>query len=194
MRVENIRLSCQNETPPSTPDFPGTPRSSGRPAPLLLLLPFLLLSVCVLTGCDKSSPRIANDRSTVDVTISSKRFHLELAADQQTRYQGLSDRESIPPDGGMLFVFPQKRELYFVMRRCLVPIDIIFLAPDGRIVSMHQMQVEPIDRSEKQLKQYPSGWKAQFAVELAGGTLDKLDLKIGQKINLPAQDLKQIVR
>ncbi|NJL31610.1 MAG: DUF192 domain-containing protein [Phycisphaerales bacterium] len=91
-------------------------------------------------------------------------------------------------------MFPSPRELTFVMRRCLVPIDLIYLDPAGRIVALHAMAVEPYDRPDHRLKHYRSGWPAQFAIELQGGMIAKLELKIGQIIALPVDELKRQAR
>jgi len=154
--------------------------------PLLLLAAASLL----LAGCGSSSlvPEVTR------VTIADRTFILELALDDSSRHQGLSDRASIAPDGGMLFAFPQARKLSFVMRRCLVPIDIIFLDASSRIVAMHEMAIEPYDTPESALKRYPSHYPAQFVIELAGGTLKTLDLKLGQQIDLPVDRLRKWAR
>jgi len=167
-----------------------TPHGMG-PRPLVAALHIALL-LLIFAGCNNGQDAPSQSDNHIDVKIDGRQFTLELAADQATRYQGLSDRKSIDPNGGMLFVFPRARELRFVMRRCLVPIDIIYLGPGGQVVSMHRMQVEPYDTPEDELKAYRSGWDAQFAIELAGGTLNELTIKIGQKIDLPLQRLKQI--
>lgn len=162
----------------------------------------LLLLVAMPGGCrEEASPaggRQADGSAagvpTQRVRIAGRAFDLELALDAPSRYRGLSDRPSIPADGGMLFVFPDVRELDFVMRQCLVPIDILFLGPGGHVVAMHRMKVEPYDTPERHLRRYGSGWAAQFAIELAGGTLDQLQVKVGQKIDLPLEDLKRRAR
>ena len=155
------------------------------------LTALLLIFVACLAGSGCTADAPAGSAGTQRVEIAGRTFELELALDSAARYQGLSDRPSIPEDGGMLFVFPHPRELTFVMRRCLVPIDLIFLAPNGRVVSMHQMPIEPYDTSEWRLKKYSSGWPAQFAIELRGGTLDELALEPGQKVELPLEALKR---
>jgi uncharacterized membrane protein (UPF0127 family) len=77
------------------------------------------------------------------------------------------------------------------MRRCLVPIDLIFLDANGRVDSMHQMPVEDDPfKPDHELTRYPSRGGAQFAIELAGGTLDGLDLRLGQRVQLPLEALK----
>jgi uncharacterized membrane protein (UPF0127 family) len=55
---------------------------------------------------------------------------------------------------------------------------------------MHKMSTVPYDTPESQLEPYSSGWPAQFAIELRAGSIDRLQLKIGQKIELPLASLK----
>ena len=132
--------------------------------------------------------------TTQKLTLGGRVFTLELALDNQSRYRGLSHREQIDPDGGMLFVFDTARRQAFVMRDCLIPIDLIYLGPSGRIVHMHQMEVEPPETRKNPRRLYHSNGPAQFAIELAGGTLPQLALKEGQKINLPYEKLKTRLR
>ncbi len=144
----------------------------------------------ILTAC-------ADHKTTADtqrVVLGDQTFELELALDRKARFKGLSDRPKISADGGMLFVFPQPRRLEFVMRRCLVPIDLIFLDPGGRIVGTHAMSVQPFDTPEERLRRYTSGYPAQFAIELKGGTTARLRLEPGAKIDLPLDALKRRAR
>lgn len=142
-------------------------------------------------GAGSEDPTRADvDGPTQAVTLGGRRFELELAITREKVFRGLSDRMKIESDGGMLFVFKQPRVLEFVMRRCLVPIDIVFLDASGRITAMHEMKVEPYDTPEERLKRYSSRYAAQFAIELAGGTLRGLGLKVGDRVELPYADLK----
>jgi uncharacterized membrane protein (UPF0127 family) len=153
----------------------------------------LLLGVMMAgTGCH---PQQADSgERTQAVTLAGEHFTLDLALDDQARFHGLSDVKDIPEHGGMLFVFAEPQQLNFVMRKCLVPIDLIYLGPGGRIVSTHKMAVVPYDTPEEQLKWYSSGWPAQFVLELRQGSIDRLKLKTGQKIDLPLAQLKARAR
>lgn len=134
-----------------------------------------------------------------------------MALTDETRFHGLSGRAEIPEKGGMIFVFQRPVTTGFVMRDCPVPIDIIFLNAGGRITAIHAMQPEaPRSEAEKtnlppfmgapqwawtnplyeaRLKKYPSRASAQFAIELKGGTLAKLNLKPGQLIEFDREAL-----
>ena len=125
---------------------------------------------------------------TVAFPIKGQTFNLELALDNDARTQGLSDRKSIADDGGMLFVFPSPVQTKFVMRRCYVPIDLIFIDEDGYIDSLHAMQViEPIGspRWKNPFSGYPTAGFILYAVELKGGKIAELGLKRGEKLELP---------
>lgn len=156
-----------------------------------LLKIMILALLMTVAGCKE---RIDAEGETIRVVIGSETFTLELALDPPSRLQGLSDRDEMPADRGMLFAFPRPDNLTFVMRRCHFPIDLIYVGPGGRIVSLHRMKVEPADTPEQDLHRYPSGWDAQFAIELRGGALDRLELKPGQMLNLPWEALKQRAR
>ena len=151
----------------------------------------LVLAVLLIAGCEQQP---VDAPGSLEVTIEDRTFDLELALTSDQRHQGLSDRESIAEDGGMLFAFPSRQRLEFVMRRCLVPIDIIFLDARGRVVATHAMKVEPYDTPDWKLKRYSSQYPAQFAIELKGGTLSQMDLKRGDPIDLPLERLKRWAR
>ena len=142
------------------------------------------------TGCDAAAPAAATADDTIDIRVAGEPFHVELALDEASRFQGLSDRARVDPHGGMLFVFPDVRKRNFVMRRCLVPIDIAYLDPSGRVVETHAMQVEPEGTPEDQLARYPSRYPAQFALELAGGTIARIGLSDGDAIGMDLEALK----
>ncbi|MEL7088187.1 MAG: DUF192 domain-containing protein [Planctomycetota bacterium] len=160
---------------------PATPGSSPQVA-----LAMMSLVVLTLIGCGGDGLT-----GTRDVEIGGETFTLELAMTGPARLQGLSDRESIADDGGMLFVFPNEAEREFVMRRCLVPIDILFLGPTGKVIAAHAMAVEPAGTPERELTRYGSRGKSAVAIELAGGTLERLGFGVGDTVSLPIMELKR---
>lgn len=164
-----------------------------------------MIVLCLATALGLTSCEDEAARDVGSVKIDGKWFHLELALDDKTRFQGLSGREHIEADGGMLFVFPDSRPRNFVMRDCPVPIDIIYLDATGRVVAMHQMTPEPRKEDEGEagqynaayedrLTRYPSRYAAQFVIELTGKTLDSLKVEEGDKIELDGAELKRRAR
>lgn len=162
---------------------------------MFIIISVLVVLLAQVSGCSKSEPEAvdaqAADASSLAVTIKGETFNLELALDNDTRIQGLSDRAEIAEDGGMLFVFPEEERRAFVMRRCLVPIDLAYLDAQGVVIWMHAMQIEPDpDAPDNQLKLYNSHHPTRFAIELREGSLRRLGLHQGDQIELPLEDLK----
>ncbi len=128
---------------------------------------------------------------TVAATIGGERFELEMAITPMQQYRGLSNRTRIPPDGGMIFIFAEDRPAGFVMRRCLVPLDLLYLDSRGRITTLYEMPVEPYDTPDDELTIYPSRGPARFAIELRAGTVRRLGLQRGQFVQMPVEALKR---
>jgi uncharacterized membrane protein (UPF0127 family) len=59
-----------------------------------------------------------------------------IADTDATRQQGLSDRESLPQDVGMLFIFPESRTQSFWMKDMHFPLDIIWIDEYKRVVGI----------------------------------------------------------
>ncbi len=159
-----------------------------------------LAALALLPGLACGAPEAA-DAEVVWVAIGGETFQLELALDSATRYRGLSGRDSIPRNGGMLFAMARSEPFAMVMRDCAVPIDVAFLDSEGRVIAIHEMQPEPARRPdespieyERRLRAYPSGGPARFAIETAGGRLRQVGLAVGQRLPLDTAGLAQRAR
>ena len=102
-------------------------------------------------------------------------YCLEVADTEKTRKTGLQGRRSLSEDGGMLFVFSDDAPRVMWMKDTLITLDIIFLDEDGVVRSMAS-RVSP-----SKIKLFSS---ARYVIELAGGTVEKLDLWPGDKVSL----------
>jgi hypothetical protein len=138
----------------------------------------LLLAALALVGCDDAPPE---PPARGEVRIGPHRWTVELATTIPTRREGLKGRTAIAPDEGMLFVYPEAKVLRFWMDGCVIPIDIVYIGPDRRIVNIYEMQVEPDRRGRTT---YSSQLPAQFALEIAGGSARRAGLKVGQSVEL----------
>jgi uncharacterized membrane protein (UPF0127 family) len=157
------------------------------------------IALCAASVACSNDPGVPEGRELV--TIKGERFYLEPAIDDATRFKGLGGRETIEPNGGMIFVFPQPRQLAFVMRDCLAPVDIAFLSETGRVMTFHEMTPEEPQKPgesdlayENRLPRYPSRFRCRYAVEVAGGTWDRLGLAEGDVIEFDIDGLKARAR
>jgi hypothetical protein len=156
------------------------------------MVTLLVLAPLALAACDEKA-----GADVAKVTIAGKPYFLEVAATDQVRYKGLGDRTFIEEDGGMIFVFRAPQPLAFVMRDCPIAIDILFLDGAGRVIAQHEMKAEeprkPGETDEAynaRLKQYPSRFAAQFAVELREGSIRALGVKEGDQLQFDVAGLK----
>lgn len=113
------------------------------------------------------------------VTIKGYTWRVELALTPDQHHLGLSGREDIEVNRGMLFIFDQPQELSFWMQGCRFPIDVAFIGPDLRVVSVYSMAVEP-DYVGRQ--SYTSGGPALYAFEVRGGLLQQAGVKAGDQV------------
>lgn len=157
------------------------------------------LAAGVLVTAAACKDFIASD--DYEVQIGGETFLLEVAADGHSRYQGLSGREFIAPNGGMIFVYPYAAVRYFVMRDCLVAIDIMFIDGAGSIINTYTMSPdkpraddESKSAYERRLTRYYSEAPSQYVIELRAGTIDRLGLERGGLVPLDTRWLQNTLR
>jgi uncharacterized membrane protein (UPF0127 family) len=103
-------------------------------------------------------------------------FKVEMAVTPQEQETGLMFRKSVPADGGMLFVFPSVQPEPFWMKNTLVPLDMVFINPDGTIRAIAENTVPyslaPVD----------SGGPVKAVLELQGGLTAKEQISVGDSV------------
>jgi uncharacterized protein len=99
----------------------------------------------------------------------------QVAATDETRQTGLMHRSSMPPNEGMVFVFPQLGYHAMWMRNTLIPLSVAYLDDSGKIVSIHEM--EALNETSHQAK-----GPARFALEMNAKWFSKHDVKVGDVI------------
>ncbi len=106
--------------------------------------------------------------------------HADLAFTPRDRSNGLMGRKSLEPDTGMLFIYPEQRELRFWMKNTLIPLSAAFANESGRIVRIHEMTPDPMDG--RTLPYYMSGEEAIFVLEMARGWFGEQGIEEGERM------------
>lgn len=105
----------------------------------------------------------------------------ELATTVSDRSQGLMNRGHLHPDRGMLFFFPSPGTYGFWMAQTFIPLDIIWLDADRRIISI-SADAQPCP-SGVSCPIYSPSAAAQFVLELAAGETTRRNLQLGDQLD-----------
>jgi len=103
----------------------------------------------------------------------------ELAVTAEERQTGLMFREKINPDQGMLFIFEHENYHSFWMKNMKIPIDILWLDSEKRIVHL-ECQVPPCKKEP--CPSYSPGFPARFTLELKAGSVEDHKLKLSDRL------------
>jgi uncharacterized membrane protein (UPF0127 family) len=112
---------------------------------------------------------------TIPLSINGHKIVVEVAATPERRSLGLMNRFSLQPDHGMLFVFDYPEPQGFWMKNTFIPLSIAFVAPDGRIINVDEMQ--PHDETT-----HMSRGPALYAIEMRRGWFTERGIKSGDVV------------
>lgn len=109
---------------------------------------------------------------------------LEVAATSRQRRLGLMGRDSLAPDGGMLFVYDEKQSAdhAFWMYETRIPLDIAFLDHAGEIRSINRMA--PCTTEKEACPRYPAGAPFWMALEVNAGYFNDNGIDVGDRLEV----------
>jgi uncharacterized membrane protein (UPF0127 family) len=91
------------------------------------------------------------------------------------------ERPALAPDAGMLFVFPEEAPRAFWMMHTLIPLDMLFVDGEGRIINI-QENATPC-QPPRRCPSYHSAAPARYVLEIAGGRARALDIRAGDRLH-----------
>jgi len=103
-------------------------------------------------------------------------FSVELATNAAERAVGLMNRKELPEGRGMLFDFHDDQPVQFWMHNTYIPLDMIFIAGDGRVVRVAE-NAKPMSDDL-----IPSGRPVRAVLEVIGGTARKFGIAPGDRV------------
>lgn len=113
------------------------------------------------------------DGLTIDATIGSHPFKLQVASTPKSQTQGYMGAQTSPAEGeGILFIYDKPLPLSFWMKDVPFPLDIIFFDSEMNYLG-HETMSQYENLPDDQLKRYDSKGPARFAVETCAGWCDK---------------------
>jgi uncharacterized membrane protein (UPF0127 family) len=151
---------------------------------VLILVAIVAAVLAILLWAEKSAsagrPHFQHSNLTIThADGTSFSFAIEVATSPYEQEYGLMFVRSLDEDAGMIFPYNPPREVAFWMKNTLIPLDMLFVSPDGtigRIVS----QARPED-----LTPISSQGAVIGVIELKGGIAKKDGFAVGDKVSSP---------
>jgi uncharacterized membrane protein (UPF0127 family) len=146
----------------------------------------LLLTLLAATACaaGPETTEVFEYLQQADVTIlsgdKSHQFRVWIADTPPRRSRGLMFIRELAPDHGMLFLFDFPQFAYFWMQNTYVSLDLLFIAPDGRIVNIAE-HTTPLST-----RLIESEAPVVAVLEVIAGTAGRLGLRAGDRVLQPA--------
>jgi len=123
------------------------------------------------------------DLESGKVFIGEHEFKADIADTPLKRQQGLSGRENLQDDEGMLFVFTRPGAQRFWMMGMLIPIDIIWIS-DGKVVGFEKNAEPEPGVAVHNLTIYSPPLPVELVLEVPARTVDRLGIGIGDSVSI----------
>jgi len=133
----------------------------------------IILILVLFFGHRKTSP-------TNEICYKTNCFHIQIAKDEKSREKWLMFLPSLAPESWMLFIFPQEWIYDFRMKNTLIPLDMIRLDWNLKVVGI----VEALPCKSDPCKLYSSVKKSKYVLEINKWISSKIWLKIGDTFKL----------
>jgi uncharacterized membrane protein (UPF0127 family) len=138
---------------------------------LIGLLMILTIPSAIARACPMELP-------TATISIKGNPLSVELATTPTARGCGLSHRDELPENQGMLFIFSDQRPRNFWMKDTFIPLSIAYLDESGQIFSIQNMV--PLQTED----QYPSSRPAAYALEVNQGWFRRHGIEVGDIVEM----------
>jgi uncharacterized protein len=149
----------------------------------LAMIGSLAAALALLPACKNNGQRagaagaaVTAPTATIDTGQRQLTFHLELAITPEEHQRGLMFRKQLATDAGMLFVSRVPHVHTFWMKNTLIPLDMIFIGADRRIVGI----VENAEPQTLIARSVPA--PSQYVLEIGGGISAQLGIRAGQTV------------
>lgn len=141
-----------------------------------LLLIFSLLFFTACNSLNMSQLKLISQNGELE-------FEVELARTEEERNKGLMNRKSLPKDSGMFFIFEEEEVLGFWMKNTLIPLDMIFIDEDFKVVHI-DYHAEPCPKGTESCPVYSSEYPAKYVLEINADLSKEKGIKEGDLVKI----------
>ena len=126
----------------------------------------------------------------VSILLGTKKIQVEVADTPSKHARGLMERDSLPADEGMLFVFDDETPRSFWMKNTRIPLSIAYFNSKKTLKEIIDMVPDPI--TALQPKTYPSRTSAQYALEMNIGWYERNKIRPGVSFRFADTSLEKV--
>ena len=124
-----------------------------------------------------AEPPLSRGRVVVETAAGAHHaVDVEVARTEPQRMKGLMDRPSLPADAGMLFLFDETSVHSFWMKNTHIPLDMIFIDDEGRIVGIVE------SATPRTLTERTVGKPSRYVLEVNGGWAEAHGVAAGDRV------------
>lgn len=137
-----------------------------------------------VNGTHRNNPRRMfqlDELQLVKIKIGTHEFNCWVMDTEAKRAEGMMflKNEDFKDNDSMIFVFKQPQELGFWMQNTLVDLDIAYV--NERKTIIRAVTMKALDETS-----VPSKGPAKYAIEFRGGLFNRIGIRAGQKVEIPA--------
>lgn len=119
---------------------------------------------------------------TKQITLDNKtKIDVEVARTSEERSKGLSNRDSLSQNSGMVFVFTKDSKPTFWMKETKISLDIIWIDND-KVIGIEKNVPTELGKKDSELKRYPAPAAIDYVLEVNSGFSDTNGIKIGSSV------------
>ena len=144
----------------------------------------ILVLVVLIAGMSLYYIQLKKPSETATVHIGDTEIAVEIADTSISRAQGLSDRDYLLPNTGMLFVFEEPEIQYFWMKGMRFPLDVIWIN-NGYVVGVTKDIPQPYDSIIPRMQ---SEVPVEWVLEVNAGFVEGHRIEIGDRVTLEGVD------
>jgi uncharacterized protein len=147
---------------------------------LLLAAALAALPACKSGGQKAGTTSAPATVASVAIDTGGRKvaFRVEVAVTPEEHARGLMFRSQLAPEAGMIFVFEEPSIQRFWMKNTLIPLDMIFIGKDQKIVGVVE-NAAPETETERMV-----GAPSQYVLEIGGGLAARLGIRAGESVEL----------
>jgi uncharacterized membrane protein (UPF0127 family) len=124
---------------------------------------------------------VANPKTVQqELQVGASRLTVEVRDDDRERELGLSGREALGENEGMLFIFPQAERQLFWMKDMHFPIDVIWIV--NGVVAEVMPRVSAPTREAPKIETMTSTMPVDMVLEVPAGWAEKQAIQVGDRV------------